>query len=210
MKFERKLDRRSLLAGSLAAGVSAVSSNWSRALASAEIGDNGLHIQDWFLESFLDLGEDLGEAAGNGRHFAVLFEQAGCPYCRELHEVNLERPTIVTYLKQNFEILQLDLWGSRAVTDFDGEEMEERALARKWQINFTPTIVFFPKDTAAVAGKSGRQAQIARMPGYFKPFHFLSMFEYVRDGRTADQSFQRYLQDKLARIKAEGGEADVW
>jgi len=190
--------------------VSAISSNWSRALANAEIGDNGLHIQDWFLESFLDLGEDLGEAAGNGRHFAVLFEQAGCPYCRELHEVNLERPTIVTYLKQNFEILQLDLWGSRAVTDFDGEEMEERALARKWQINFTPTIVFFPKDTAAVAGKSGRQAQIARMPGYFKPFHFLSMFEYVRDGRTADQSFQRYLQDKLARIKAEGGKADVW
>ena len=204
------LDRRALLVGSLAAAGLASRPVEVRAAEEPELADNGLHSQDWFLQSFLDLQEDLSDAEGNGKHFAVLWEQAGCPYCRELHAVNLTRPTLVAYLQENFELLQLDLWGSRAVTDFDGEELEERALARKWQINFTPTISFFPKDSGTVAGKSGRQVEVARMPGYFKPFHFLSMFEFVRDGRYAEQSFQRYLQNKFERIKAEGGTADVW
>lgn len=204
------LDRRSLLAGALSTAGIALQQRHAWAASEPEVGDNGLHSQEWFLQSFLDLQEDLGDADGSGKHFAVLWEQAGCPYCRELHAVNLTRPTLVSYLRENFEVLQLDLWGSRAVTDFDGEELEERALARKWQVNFTPTICFFPKDTGAVADKSGRQAEIARMPGYFKPFHFLSMFEYVRETQYVEQSFQRYLQVKLDRIKTEGGTPDVW
>ena len=88
--------------------------------------------------------------------------------------------------------------------------MEERALARRWQINFTPTIIFFPNDPAAVDGKIGRNAEIARMPGYFKPFHFLSMFEFVREGLYRDQSFQRYLQNKFEKLRAEGKDPDVW
>ena len=202
-------DRRRVLFAGAAAAAYSLSPITLRA-AEPEVGDNGLHVQDWFVETFLDLREDLGEASEGGRHFSVLWEQRGCPYCRELHAVNLSRPKIVSYLRENFDILQLDLWGSRAVTDFDGEELEERALARKWQINFTPTVVFFPDDPRGVAGKSGRTAEVARMPGYFKPFHFVSMFEYVRGGAYRSQSFQRYLQDRLARLEAEGKSADVW
>lgn len=180
------------------------------ARAAVEVGDNGLHVQSWFIESFLDLKEDVATAASEGRHLAVVFEQRGCPYCKEMHAVNLQDDRIVSYVRENFDILQLDLWGSRGVTDFDGEEMEERALARRWQINFTPTIIFFPNDPAAVDGKIGRNAEIARMPGYFKPFHFLSMFEFVREGLYRDQSFQRYLQNKFEKLRAEGKDPDVW
>ena len=77
-------------------------------------------------------------------------------------------------------------------------------------MNFTPTINFFPRDPGATAGKSGRESEIARMPGYFKPFHFITMFEYVRTDRYKSQAFQRFLQDKLARLEAEGKKADVW
>ena len=35
--------------------------------------DDGLHSQSWFLESFLDLSEDLEEAAGEGKGFAITF-----------------------------------------------------------------------------------------------------------------------------------------
>ena len=204
-----KCTRRTLLVGGTTAAACLLAPLRLGA-AEPELGDNGLHVQDWFVETFLDLQEDLGDAAANGKHFAVLWEQRGCPYCRELHAANLSRPKIVSYLQENFDILQLDLWGSRSVTDFDGEELEERALARKWQINFTPTIVFFPMDTAAMEGKAGRAGEVARMPGYFKPFPFATMFEYVRGGEYRSQSFQRYLQDKLTRWKAEGKAADVW
>ncbi len=178
--------------------------------AEVEVADNGLHVQDWFLQSFLDLSEDLTTAAEQGKSFAIIWEQKGCPYCRELHQVNLTKPKIVDYLKANFDILQLDMWGSRAVTDFDGAELEERDLAKKSQVVFTPTIQFFPRDLKAIQGNSNRELEVMRMPGYFKPFHFISMFEYVHEGAYADQQFQRYLQDKFGRLEAEGKKPDIW
>ena len=48
------------------------------------------------------------------------------------------------------------------------------------------------------------------MPGYFKPFHFVSMFEFVADGSYKDQNFQRYLQDKFADYEKRGEKPDVW
>lgn len=170
--------------------------------------EDGLYAQPWFVESFLDLRDDLGEAADAGKHLAVLWEQRGCPYCKEMHKVNLAQPDIENYLKEKFAIVQLNLWGSRAVTDFDGEELEERKLAAKWRVNFTPTISYFPQK--AEEGKGGRELEVARMPGYFKPFHFKSMFEYVEAKAYEDQNFQRFLQDKFKRLEEEGKKVDVW
>lgn len=175
-----------------------------------KMGDDGLYIQDWFVESFLDLKEDLETAAAEGRNFAVMFEQRGCPYCKMTHEVNFVHPKVKEYVSSNFDIVQLNLWGSRAVTDFDGEELEERDLARKWRVNFTPTIAFFPTDVDAVAGQSGRDAEIARLPGYFKPFAFTKMFQFVRENLYVDGSFQRYLQEESAALEQKGMTSDTW
>ncbi|MHA1545395.1 MAG: hypothetical protein ACTSUY_03075, partial [Alphaproteobacteria bacterium] len=82
--------------------------------------------------------------------------------------------------------------------------------ARKWRVNFTPTFLFFPKPEPGQEGKSGADLEVVRMPGYFKPFHFLSMFEFVRQGHYANQPFQRYLQDKFAALEAKGIKPDVW
>jgi thioredoxin-related protein len=206
------LTRRQFATGAL--GLSGALALAGRARAAGgeevELGATGLFTQPWFLESFLELPEDLGEAAGKGKNFAVIWEQKGCPYCRETHRVNFADERIRSYVKANFELLQLDLWGSRKVTDFDGEEMEERALARRWNVIFTPTIVFFPADPEAVKGKDGRRAEVIRMPGYFRPFHFLSMFEYVRDRKYEELAFQKYLQQKFADLQAKGISPDVW
>lgn len=173
----------------------------------AVVNDDGLHIQPWFMETFLDLAEDKAEAEADGKHFAVLFEQRGCPYCREMHQVNFAREDITGYVKSNFGVLQLNMWGSREVTDFDGEALEERDLARKWNVNFTPTIVFLKKGGSGTAP----EMEVLRMPGYFKPFHFISMFEYVAEAKyEGGEGFQRYLQEKFQRYEAEGKKPDVW
>ncbi len=170
------------------------------------VSDDGLHVQPWFSESFLILKEDVSDAHSKGKRVAVIFEQRGCPYCKEMHEVNLQVPEITAYIKKNFNVLQLNLWGSREVTDLDGKAMEERDLARRWRVNFTPTIVFLPSPEEIAKGET----EVARMPGYFKPFHFHSMFEFVNDGSYKDQNFQRYLQDKFKRLEAEGKKPEVW
>ncbi|MDW4498438.1 thioredoxin family protein [Sulfitobacter sp. D35] len=179
-----------------------------RAAAEVAIGDDGLYEQPFFLDSFLEMGPDLDDAAAEGKGLIVIFEQRGCPYCRELHEVNFARPELRKHIEEHFVVVQLDMWGSRGVTDFDGEELEERALARKWQVNFTPTQIVIPAANAG-AGKL-RDAEAFRLPGYFKPFHHLSGLEYVTSGAWREQPFQRFLQDKFAELQAQGIDPDVW
>jgi thioredoxin-related protein len=176
----------------------------------AFLGEDGMYHQSWFLDSFLILGEDLAETKESGKRFAVVWEQKGCPYCKETHLVNFANHQIQYFIRENFEVLQLDLWGSRKVTDFDGEVMEERALARKWGILFTPTFMFFDDDLKKAKEKGVRGIEVTRMPGYFKPFHFLTMFEYVQDRAYVDQHFQKYLIAKGRRMRAEGKEVKLW
>jgi len=163
--------------------------------------DDGLYTQPWFkATSFLDLAEDLTEAKAKGKRYAILWEQRGCPYCREMHRVNFAIPEIVAYIRENFDVLQLNLWGDREVTDFDGESLPEKKLARKQRVSFTPTIVFV----------DDKGEEVFRMPGYFKPFHFQGVFEYVRDEGYDKEPFQRWLQAKADRMRAEGKDVIIW
>ena len=211
------ITRRALLQAGLL-GTTTTGMALSASIASADVdnlpepvkGDDGLYKQDWFLQSFLDLKDDLTEAAADSKGFAVLFEQNGCPYCREMHRVNLANPEIRNYITTNFVVLQLDMWGSRRVTDFDGEELGERELALRWRVTGTPTFVFFPTDPALVNGKSGREAEVWRLLGYWIPFHFLSTFQYVHGGHYKDKHFQRFIQTKADRLRAEGKDVDIW
>lgn len=202
------IDRRNFTKSSLAvAGLSLWGAQTSGAKAQ-EVNEDGLHVQPWFQETFFDLADDLSEAKEAGKRLVLLWEQRGCPYCREMHNVNFKNQKIVNFITANFMVIQLNLWGSREVTDFDGTAMEERAIARRWGVNFTPTIMFLGEDIKS--GQTARDLEVARMPGYFKPFHFISMFEFVREKSYENQGFQRFLQDKFARLKAEGKDPSVW
>lgn len=158
--------------------------------------DDGRYTQHWFVNSFLTLKDDLEDAAAAGKRFAIMWDQRGCPYCQEMHRVNLADPKVSTFIRERFAILQLDLFGSREVTDFDGKTMSEKELARKYAIAFTPTIQFLPPDVAGLAGKSGRAVEVARMPGYFRPGHFEAMFAYVHERAYERGSFQSYLKQR--------------
>ncbi len=202
------ISRRKFAAGSaLAIATATLASPIVPVAYGEEINEDGLHVQDWFLESFLEIGEDQKELTGQNKHLAILFEQRGCPYCRELHRVNLANPKIVEYIKQHFGLLQINMWGSKQVTDIDGSEIEEKEFARKWRVNFTPTIIFLRQGD--INGIPVSLAQAARMPGYLKPFHFLSMFEFVAGKHYEEKMFPNFLQDKLNKLKAEGKKPDL-
>ena len=207
----RLLTRRQMLAATAGAGATALSG-----AAHATTGvepmkdDTGLWTQPWFLQSFFELRDDLEEAAAENKTFAVLWEQRGCPYCRELHAVNFADPEAAAFIKANFTILQLDFHGPRNVTDFDGKVMSEKELARRWRINFTPTINFFPTDPSLLEGKHGGTAEVARMPGYFKPFHFETMFEFVHGKHYKTGHFQAFLKNRADKMRAEGKTVVLW
>jgi len=192
------MKRRTFITGLGIAGMGAA------VLAAREVGaqariepvplDEGRLTQSWFLNSFLALKDDLADSAAQGKRLALFWDQRGCPYCQEMHRVNFADPAVNGFVRERFNCLQLDLYGSREVTDFDGQVMTEKELARKYAIAFTPTVQFLPPDVAAVEGKSGRALEVARMPGYFRPGHFEAMFAYVHDRAYERETFQKYLR----------------
>ena len=58
----------------------------------APLGDDGLHKPTWLRDTFKDMREDLAEANAEGKRLMIIFEQRGCIYCKEVHEVVLADP----------------------------------------------------------------------------------------------------------------------
>ena len=212
MKISRRLFTLSATAALMTAGLPAARAGTDKRYAPMPKGDSqfGSFTQSWFLDSFLELADDLEEARKRGKRLALLWELDGCPYCREMHLVNFAIPEITNYVRTNFEIVQVDLKGSRQTKDFDGEALSEKALAQRHGVRFTPTIQFFPESLSEIGGKGGRDAEVARMPGYFRPFHFLVMFEYVREKGYEKGDFRSFLRARTAALKAEGKGIPAW
>jgi thioredoxin-related protein len=184
------MHRRHFLIGTAALGLFA-----SRADAAEPIlTDDGLYKQSWFLESFLDLAEDLEGARKDGKRFVIMWELRGCPYCRETHLVNFAQSRISDYVRANFEVLQLNLIGSRKVTDFDGSELGEKQLAAKYGIRFSPTLQFFPEGVAGLKQLPPANREVSRAPGYLRPDDFLAMFRFVREKAYESKSFREFLK----------------
>lgn len=160
------------------------------ALHAARVNDDGLHVQDWFLDSFLDLKQDIEEVAARGKRVALSFEQRGCIYCTEMHEKHLADPAISGYIRQHFEIIQLNLFGAREVTDLDSRALPEKEMARRWAVSATPTILFLPDKP--VKG-SAKDVAPARMRGLLPPPAFLAMFKFVSERAYEKMEFPAYL-----------------
>ncbi|MCV0396277.1 MAG: thioredoxin family protein [Rhizobiaceae bacterium] len=169
----------------------------------AEIGEDGLHKQDWFALTFRDIAEDIEQARSEGKRLAITFEQRGCIYCREMHEKLLADPEVRDYLREHFMIVQYNMFGDEEVTDLDGETLTEKTAARKWGYVFTPTIVFLPEE--APDGVSVAEAAVATMPGAFGKWTFLNMFRWVNEkGYEGDEHFQHYHARVINELREEG------
>ena len=175
------------------------------AAAAAEMGDDGLHKQPWFSATFRDIKEDLETAKAEGKRLALMFEQRGCIYCRQIHEQVLTDPEVRDFIKDNYMVVQYNLYGDEEVTDLDGETLTEKSAARKWRVTFTPTIFFLPED--ADGTKDAGASTVAVMPGAFRKGTFLDMFQWVHQkGYETDEGFQRYHARRIRERQAAGEE----
>jgi thioredoxin-related protein len=177
----------------LAAAATALPASQSRA-TEPRLTDDGLFTQEWFLQSLLELPDDLALAASNGKRLAIMWELKGCPYCRETHVKNFGDSAISAYVRERFEVVQLNVIGARIVTDFDGEKLPERALADKYGVRFTPTFQFFPETADGLAGKKPRDREVARAQGYLDPRHFVALFRFVAEKAYERTTLRDYLR----------------
>ncbi len=158
----------------------------ARSEAAARLGEDGLYTQDWYLESFLDLPEDLAATTAQGRHFALQWSQRGCVYCKTLHTSYFADSAIEAPIKAAFDIVHLDLFGAREVTALDGTKHTEKALGQSERVRATPTFQFF-------ALRDGKAREVARMPGLLPRPEFSAMFRYVATGAYGRETFEAWL-----------------
>ena len=154
------------------------------ALAAARLSEDGLYQMDWYLESFLDLSDDLKAAKAEGKRFAILWGLRNCPACRIMHQVYLADPAVEGFIRTHFSILHLNILGARQVTDFDGSQLTEKALAARYGITGTPAVQFFPASAATLGELPPRAREIDRMASLPEPEQFLALFRKVQQGSS--------------------------
>ena len=154
----------------------------------------------WFKNSFLDLREDVAEATAAGKRVLLYFYQDGCPYCAKLLRDNLGQKAIADRTRAHFDVLALNLWGDREVTDPAGRIHTEKSYAKALRVQFTPTIMILDE----------RGDVALRLNGYLPPHEFVAALTYAAERRERTQSFAEYLRDHAgppasARMHAEPG-----
>ena len=140
-------------------------------------------LPEWFKISFLDLSEDNLEAVESNKHLVVFFWQDFCPYCKDTIEKNLTQQSIREMFDQHFDVVALNIWGSKEVFGLDSEATTEKEIARRLEVQFTPTIIFF--------GSNGKP--VLRLNGYVAPAEMEIALTYVHTERYHSQTIFEYL-----------------
>lgn len=137
---------------------------------------------DWFKQSFLDIREDISEATGQGKRVVLYFYQDGCPYCKKLLETNFALRDISDKTRKAMDVIAINIWGDREVTDLAGTSVSEKQFAADLKVMFTPTLLFLDEQGKVVV----------RLNGYYPPHKFAAVVDYVGRHKEKELSFRDY------------------
>ena len=136
----------------------------------------------WFKVSFLDLFDDIEEAANNDKRLMIYYYQDGCPYCKKLLQENFSQREISDKTRKYFDVVSINLWGDKEVTVGD-KTYTEKAFAEALKVQYTPTLLFFNESNKI----------IFRANGYYPPEKFSALLDYIGDKQESKISYQDYM-----------------
>ena len=153
----------------------------------------GFHEKpEWFKNSFLDLDEDVEEAAEAGKKLIVFFYQDGCPYCKKLLDDSFSQKKIADKTRKYFDLVAVNMWGDNELT-FSGKTYTEKTFSEAASVMYTPTILFLDEKSRVVL----------RMNGYYQPTKFEAALDYVGLNKFKSKKFSEYLA-KISPVKPKG------
>ena len=148
---------------------------------------------EWFKNSFLDIREDVKEAANTNKRVMLYFYQDGCPYCAKLLRDNFSQRSIVEKSQRYLDVIAVNMWGDREVTSLDGKAMTEKEFAAVLRVMFTPTILMLNEQGEV----------ILRINGYYHPVKFEAALDYVGLHKEKELRFADYYH-QLEPVKPSG------
>ena len=137
-------------------------------------------IPYWFKESFLEIELDIEEALEEEKLLMLYFHQEGCPYCKATIEKNFSDPTTKEFIQENFDVVEINIRGSRSITLPDGDVVDERAFSKLMKVQYTPTIL--------ILDDNGLNEPLERMNG-FRPLPIFQETLLVATGKDEELGF---------------------
>jgi len=147
--------------------------------------DQELVLPSWFKLSFLELSNDLADAAEAGKWGVLLyFGRKDCPYCKVHLAKNWGDRGITTYTQKHFDVIAIDVRGDRPVVDYAGNSFKtEKDYAAKLKTNFTPSFLFVDVNAQ----------HTMRLTGYHPPYQFRAILEYIADKHYLYETLSNYI-----------------
>ncbi len=147
------------------------------------VGGEMHEVPNWFKESFLDISEDVEEAKENNKHIMLFMDLDGCPYCTKMLDENfIAKNKTSEFIKKYFDVIDINVKGSREIVWDEDTELTEKQLAEKLKVQYSPTILFFNYDKEVVV----------RVNGYRSPVNFKYILEYVQGKHYENMSLSEY------------------
>lgn len=163
----------------------------AQAIQAAETGSvtGGIayEIPDWFKQSFLEIADDVSEAADNNKHVLLFFHLNDCPYCNRMLSENFTQEPLKSQIQQNFDSIALNIRGDREIALSEDLRTSERDLADSLKIQYTPTIVFL----------NDKNQSVLRLNGYRSPAALKQALDFVQSKAYLSSSFSDYKRSHM-------------
>lgn len=141
----------------------------------------------WFKESFLEIADDVDEAAAAGKHVILFFQLNECPYCDRMLEEGFESEPLTSYIRAHFDVIAINVRGDRDIAFNEEISVTEKQLSEILKVAATPAILFLDANNRTVV----------RVDGYRAPQRFRQILEYVATRSYQTTKLPDYLQAKL-------------
>lgn len=141
-------------------------------------------LPNWFKNSFLEIAEDVDEAAAVDRHVMLFFHLDNCIYCARMLKENFTADTHQDFLQEHFDVIAINIRGAREVVFNEEVTMPEKELAQALKVDYTPTILFLDHENSTVA----------RLNGYRSSERFMQVAEFVAKRAYKSSTLSDYLE----------------
>lgn len=138
----------------------------------------------FFEPTFHNLPEELAMAAEEGKKLVIMYEQEGCPFCWKMRRDVLNRQEVHNYYGKRYRVIQMDIRGSLAVTDFNGEIKTQKKFSIEQNVRHTPVFIYYDEN-----GK-----ELHRLIGFYNREEFLLAGRYVESGAWEKEDFFIWLK----------------
>jgi thioredoxin-related protein len=139
---------------------------------------------EWFKISFLDIADDVNEAKTKNKRVILYFYQPDCGTCKTFHRDKMSRAEITQSVKQDFDVVPVNMWGDNEVVDVDGRVFSEKKFATARRGRVTPTLIFL----------DDQGASIARIFGSSSIPRFKAALRYASTRKDKEMSFDEYIK----------------